>query len=1792
MSSLQTDHQELQLSASITDALAEFSQRRIRLLTLRAIAAGLIGLIATMTIVAIVDYLLLLPNSARWLLSLVAYGVTIGMMLRFGWRRSDRNDMQRIARQFESADPNLHEQLLSTVELSDPESTNGSLRFRQWLQDRTSRRLASVEIGQLLSVDLIRPWLLTAAIVLITTGLLLVIPSVQFGRRIARAMLPAMAIERASLTKISITEPSPPGGPVAAGDAIGIVATIDRPGNDQPRLEWRTDDGAYDIRPMTSRSGSDAYSVILAVGEVPVEYRIMAGDGVTLWHRLTPIPRPTVQSFTKRYIFPNYAEMADEIVEQDHGDLKAVRGTVANVTVRFSEPCSAASIQFVGRVNKLAMMPSNETGKLFSVEIPIVQPNRYQVIAESKHSGLQNPQTHPASVIPIDDSPPLIRWDEHIEREQIVSMIDVITLNAQVQDEFPIDSLTQEYQINDGPTVERKLAVPETGMVIDIGWEWDLLDEESKFATGDVVRTQLVAIDRRGQRGESAKLELLLADKGFAPHRYARTDQLYEAASAVVQWTQLAAEQMKRAGKLERQDLEFANSLPPSAEIDRLLVALLATANNPAEAERLELTARALQDIDRRINAWFAERTLALDDDGTDLTARRESILKQLIKKAHRLSSDAKQVEAYMRDQLSDVLTIGLIDDATTLMNSLHQFLQSKMPADRQTRYLRVADGRLAEIDETFAKYKHALSPPLNKQREGWSVFRQQQHERLTRAIEQPESPQQQREVIDRLAYDLESGISDRSIFSRQVSLGLTNGLRTVQRQITPIDESVRQLLLTRSSIGQVKQELLEVEDSNQVVKLNRDSDFFNRRFDANRQSILLRLYEARDRHNDHPYVDLPFIADLGLMRRAVERVTGTDFTDQDGERGRDLATDEALHELADAFQILRSGHDLLLWQSELRSLIGSETDIPTGAAFRFANPQRFEDYTAGIAWPVEQLNQSSIDPSSLRRTIHVSAAEQIQRVNRLLGERRFERDQLASARRPLRVIETELNEYLDQLRPFMRTARAILRSYAIPLHQQARLAAEKVLSAIEAIESDNGSHEELTKKQAEADAATKQTMESLVDLANTLSTADHESRELARDADSALAQIGKQRDRVNDAMKTDASPADVAEELEGLRERLDRTADHFELAENGKDISDSRQKMREAEQNLDIQQELNERAERAKAMAEAAERNAVELRKQLEKEAEKNELMREAMSEIAKKTARAAMESLKQSAQDERSLNLRLERSDPELAERKHRLTDRVRALARELSSLDQILGSAISEAAKQTPLPDQLDELQQARQSIGDAAQSSEDLLGDDDLRTSIIETASTMGSQVRSAIESIKAIQEAAGAAESERIELTDAQKKTVQRNAERQMRQVRDQQVRASNEQKRNWTKAKQNADRRVQQANQQVRSNENVKHQLEDNTDDDPEAIKNQIAQIQQRIDQAVRAENAALDSVAEAKQQMILAGQKTDELRKEAIEPFESEIPSAGAINPLADKAADQLSQILEDLDAIADEGNAAATGRVPEYATNYLKTEQQHIRQEVDDIGDELRRAALNEQRLGRKESAQNIADAATRIKKVASSSAAEAINELERAAEDAKAASAAVERIAETEQQITREAIQLAKLLGESPEQPTDQRSEPSESQDQRAEQLARTLDELDQANQQNGQSESEQSAGEASPTLQQAMDDSARAAARERRQQISPGESQGQKPTDSMESASAGNNPFSGTPGGENSDEGTISIKEMDRIGADWGQLRVRRPGDSSDLRRTRVPDRYRRQIEAYFRAIAQRSSGGER
>ncbi len=78
---------------------------------------------------------------------------------------------------------------------------------------------------------------------------------------------------------------------------------------------------------------------------------------------------------------------------------------------------------------------------------------------------------------------------------------------------------------------------------------------------------------------------------------------------------------------------------------------------------------------------------------------------------------------------------------------------------------------------------------------------------------------------------------------------------------------------------------------------------------------------------------------------------------------------------------------------------------------------------------------------------------------------------------------------------------------------------------------------------------------------------------------------------------------------------------------------------------------------------------------------------------------------------------------------------------------------------------------------------------------------------------------------------------------------------------------------------------------------------------------------------------------------------------------------------------------------------------------------------------------------------------------------------------------------------------------------------------------------------------------------------------------GEGSDQQPTEQSEMAMSESN--------GKSKEGVLP-ENVPNAGGEWGQLRSRRTDDAAESQKSRVAPQYRREVDAYFRAIAKRAA----
>ena len=291
------------LNPIILDRLQQFRRRRRRLILLRGFCAAVVSFLVLMSLVAVADWVWILSDSVRWVLSAIGYlgaalavwSTSVRLMVRIPSHRE-------LARRMEAAEPGLRENLLAAVELSaeDSAKTHDSPVFRRLVQDQVARRVDAVRVPALLPARLVRPWLIVAALVVILCGMLFYLPDLPYRQLLSRAILPGANIDRVSRVQVTILEPTPHSLTVPQDDTVAIVVETSGGEVREATLETSTASQGVGRLPMPSR-GASQFAANLSIGADPVEYRIFAGDAVTRKYTIRSRPRPRVLAFHKTY---------------------------------------------------------------------------------------------------------------------------------------------------------------------------------------------------------------------------------------------------------------------------------------------------------------------------------------------------------------------------------------------------------------------------------------------------------------------------------------------------------------------------------------------------------------------------------------------------------------------------------------------------------------------------------------------------------------------------------------------------------------------------------------------------------------------------------------------------------------------------------------------------------------------------------------------------------------------------------------------------------------------------------------------------------------------------------------------------------------------------------------------------------------------------------------------------------------------------------------------------------------------------------------------------------------------------------------------------------------------------------------------------------------------------------------------------------------------------------------------------------------------------------------------------
>ncbi|MEM6363518.1 MAG: hypothetical protein AAF745_03755, partial [Planctomycetota bacterium] len=687
-----------ELMPTVVNKLHAFSGRRGRLQLIRGLAFAWIMLIVGMLVIASIDHVVSWSTAWRSIASLIAYvgALIVGWICggRDGFKHLRQRDLSVAARGLESCSDHLKNRILAAVELAHPEAANGSAEFRSRLQSAVSYDMASTDIRRLLPWSMVRRVVWSALLILLVVSASMTLPMLQMPQRLARAFFPLAPIPRASITHVTWLDPSPRDRLVAEGDLVAVRVAVRRLGNGTVALQARDEAGDDLTIPMTRRDQTDDDSIIFAanlqVDATPVMYRVLAGDAETTWATLEPKQRPRIASFDKHIRFPTYSKLPDRIESSEDGNLIALAGSDADVTVHFDQPVKDAMIRYADDIDGVPLRAVEGDGRTWTWTVPIRTPATYRIDAVSIESGLSNPFTSRHAIEPVDDQPPRVVWTEEVASMQIASPVAALPLSAVAMDDLPIDLVIQEIMRDGEEAAEIVHPISPSDREVAVDLSWDLTQihqvssrapsvqvtgsgtEEVRLPRGTRLRTRLVAVDRLGNRGASPWIDVLVSGNEFDTRRHESLWSRQRFVHDITQWWEdirVAIEQ------ISQNDAEGV-AADESMSVDQLedlwtrweRISEIETIDGGAQTDAIGL-ANSIGDLLRQGQGGLAiDPWLALDDRAT---AVWQAIHHHVESKPTLATFNAKQLDQDARSAITFVRSLLAIDTAVSLRRDL-----------------------------------------------------------------------------------------------------------------------------------------------------------------------------------------------------------------------------------------------------------------------------------------------------------------------------------------------------------------------------------------------------------------------------------------------------------------------------------------------------------------------------------------------------------------------------------------------------------------------------------------------------------------------------------------------------------------------------------------------------------------------------------------------------------------------------------------------------------------------------------------------------------------------------------------------------------------------------------------------------------------------------------------------------------------------------------------------------------------------------------------------------------------
>lgn len=279
----------------------------------------------------------------------------------------------------------------------------------------------------------------------------------------------------------------------------------------QVRLKARFGAGTkWEEVAMLPQPGAGAYEFLFAALPDSVEYYVEARGIRSKPHTLSVIDLPGIKNFKVTYHYPSWSGLKDA-TEDPGGDLRAVEGTVAELTVTSDAPIKNGIVA----IDENTAVKLTGEGNTLRAEVPIRKDGMYHFAAIDRDQPVRLSEDY--FIEARKDNAPVVKLTRP-GRDAKVNPIEEVPLAVEAEDDFGLREVALHYSVNGAE--EKTVKVPVNGAKQASG-KHTLALEDFKLVPGDIVAVYATANDARNV----AKTDIFFVEAQPFEREYSQSQQ-------------------------------------------------------------------------------------------------------------------------------------------------------------------------------------------------------------------------------------------------------------------------------------------------------------------------------------------------------------------------------------------------------------------------------------------------------------------------------------------------------------------------------------------------------------------------------------------------------------------------------------------------------------------------------------------------------------------------------------------------------------------------------------------------------------------------------------------------------------------------------------------------------------------------------------------------------------------------------------------------------------------------------------------------------------------------------------------------------------------------------------------------------------------------------------------------------------------------------------------------------------------------------------------------------------------